>query len=125
MCQFPQGRKTLLIRLRATIDEELAISDEVLHGLNNITLNGHFLALVCELFIAKPRIGLCQNESKSFSFSLFSTAFPLSIRLYILPVSIVIILLPSSFLQQIYHSGDAVSLSTSKRERTGSRIPIR
>ena len=33
--------QTLLIRLSATVQEELAVSDEVLHRLNNISLNGH------------------------------------------------------------------------------------
>ena len=40
--RYPQkARPTLLIRLRALVHEELAVSDEVLHGLNNIGLNGH------------------------------------------------------------------------------------
>ena len=33
--------RTLLVGLRATVQEELAVSDEVLHRLNNISFDGH------------------------------------------------------------------------------------
>ena len=95
-------RKTLLIRLRAAVDEELAVSDEVLHGLNNITLNGHFLALVYELSIAKPRIGFCQNASESFSLFLLPPAFARPFGSHILPRQRFSFFSPPSSLQQTH-----------------------
>lgn len=39
------SQQTLLIRFRATVQEELAVSDKVFHGLNDIGFNGHYQAL--------------------------------------------------------------------------------
>ena len=65
--RYPQkARPTLLIRLRALVHEELAVSDEVLHGLNNIGLNGHVKALVCDFLTTETVFGFGLNVSLSF-----------------------------------------------------------